>query len=115
MYYLIRKRAQHLQKLKSEYKTVLNIAGDEVDEIMEHVSRDAINIAKEFDVAIDAPQDYTNILQNANVELSRINLDYEQLTSELILEKKRADKLTKALQKANKSLEEEVNTDGLTK
>jgi two-component system cell cycle response regulator len=108
-------KGQHLQKLKSEYKTVLNIADDEVDEIMEHVSREAKDIAKEFDVSIDAPQDYMQILQNANVELSRINLDYEQLTRELILEKKRADKLTKALQKANKSLEEEVNIDGLTK
>ena len=105
----------HLTRMKSEFKSLMDIADDEVDDIMEHVSHEAKDIAKDFDMAIDTPQDYTQILQNANIELSQINLDYEQLTRELILEKKRAEKLTKELQKANKLLAEEVNTDGLTK
>ncbi len=108
-------KGPHLTKLKSEFKSLLEIADDEVDEIMEHVSHEVKDIAKDFDIAIDAPQDYTQILQNANIELSRINLDYEQLTRELMLEKKRAEKLTNELKKAKKLLAEQVNTDGLTK
>lgn len=108
-------KSKHIQLLKSEYKNLLQIEDDGVDEIMEHVSSEVETVANEFDFSIEVPVNYAQILQDANAELSRIILDYEQINRELIKEKKRAEKLTQQLQKANKQLEEEVNTDGLTK
>lgn len=108
-------KGANLHKLKEEYKTMLQLEEDEIDEIMEHITKETETVAKDFDFNIHGPADYAQILQNANLELARINLDYEQMNRELVTEKKRAEKLTRELQKANKLLAKEVITDGLTK
>ena len=109
------KKSVTLQQLKTEYKSLLKIDEIEVDEIMQMVSNEIEIVAGEFNFTIKTPIDYAQILQNANIELAKINLDYEQINRALEKEKKRADELTLKLRKANKLLEKEVNTDGLTK
>jgi len=104
----------HLIHLKEQYKTILGVPEDITDAIMEQAGQEIETVAQEFNFAIDRPQNYTELLQFANIELGKINLDYEQMTRALQSEKKRAEKLTKELQEANALLAEEVNTDGLT-
>lgn len=110
-----KKKSIHLQKLKTEYKSLLKIDEIDVDEIMVLVSDEIETVAKEFNFTLNSPIDYAQILQDANTELAKINLDYEQINRALEEEKKRSEELTMKLRKANKQLEEEVNTDGLTK
>ena len=53
---------------------------------------------------------YSLLLQEANVELGKLNLSYEQM----VLEMKEAKEITHNLQKCNKRLKELVYRDGLT-
>ncbi|MCP4727287.1 MAG: GGDEF domain-containing protein [bacterium] len=104
----------NLQKLKDRFKEFFNLGGVEVDDIMEHVSGEIDTVAKDFEFKIDKPADYAKVLQSANIELGKINLDYEQMLRELQLAKNKAEKLTSELKIVNKKLEEKAVTDSLT-
>ncbi len=54
------------------------------------------------------------ILQQANIELSLLNMSYEQINRELVQSKMQWEKLTTELEKKNTYLEEIANLDGLT-
>ncbi|MFC1553593.1 HDOD domain-containing protein [candidate division KSB1 bacterium] len=104
-----------LKRLREGYNSIFGFSEDETDALMEQVSEETDAVAMDFDVKITQHANYAQILQNANVELGKINLDYEQMTRELVREKKKTEKLAKELKEANILLEEEVNRDGLTK
>lgn len=55
-----------------------------------------------------------DILQEANIRLSLINLGYEQMNKQLILAKIHLENLSKELEEKNKRLNDLVNIDGLT-
>ncbi|MFC1493370.1 HDOD domain-containing protein [candidate division KSB1 bacterium] len=104
----------NLQKLKDSYKEFFGFGGVEVDDIMEYVSGEIDTVAKDFEFNIDKPADYAKVLQHANIELGKINLDYEQMVKELELAKNKAENLASELRDVNKKLEEKAVKDGLT-
>ncbi len=104
----------NLQRLKDRYKEYFGFGGVEVDDIMEYVSNEIDTVAKDFEFNIEKPADYAKVLQHANIELGKINLDYEQMVRALELAKNKAENLASELRVVNKKLEEKAVKDGLT-
>lgn len=71
-------------------------------------------VASFFDFQIQNPKPVEEILQEANIALSLINLSYEQMNKELIAAKMELQKLANDLEEKNKRLEKLANIDGLT-
>ncbi len=104
----------NLHRLKEKYKEYFNLSGGDVDQIMEKVAGEVKTVANDFDFKVENSADYAEILQQANIELGKINLDYEQLIRDLEKAKNRAENLTNKLREVNKKLEEKAVKDGLT-
>jgi len=103
-----------LGRCKEEFRSLLGFSDNDIDLIMEQVSHETQTVAEEFDLKVDRPADYAEVLQSANRMLEIINLDYEQINRELRHAKEDAEKLAEELKMANKLLEEQAVTDGLT-
>ena len=74
----------------------------------------SIEIFSSFEIAPGNMKPFSQLLQEANEELSRLNLSYEQLAMELKQAKERAEKLAHELKGANEQLRELALRDGLT-
>lgn len=85
-----------------------------IDEILEQVNREVIKAADYFGLKISGTPSVPELLQKANIELSLLNMSYEQINRELVEAKMQLEKLTAELEQKNSALEAIVNLDGLT-
>jgi two-component system cell cycle response regulator len=99
-----RERAQKMFKLDTA----------SIDDILEQANGEVANAAKYFGLNIAGTASIPEILQQANIELSLLNMSYEQMNRELVQAKMRLEKLTVDLEGKNTYLEEIANLDGLT-
>jgi len=99
-----RERAQKMFKLDTA----------SIDNILEQASGEVANAAKYFGLNIEGTASIPEILQQANIELSLLNMSYEQINRELVQSKMQLEKLTAELEEKNAYLEEIANLDGLT-
>ena len=99
-----RERAQKIFKLDTA----------NIDEILEQANGDVAKAADYFDLNIEGTASIPEILQQANIELSLLNMSYEQMNRELVQSKLVLEKLTAELEEKNAYLEEIANLDGLT-
>ncbi len=99
-----RERAQKMFKLDTAT----------IDEILDQVSGEVAKAAHYFGLNIEGTASVPEILQQANIELSLLNMSYEQINRELVESKIKLEKLTAELEKKNAYLEEIANLDGLT-
>ena len=67
-----------------------------------------------FGLKIENSKSIQEILQEANIRLSLINLDYEQVNKQLVAAKIELEKLAEELKAKNKILDNLANVDGLT-
>ena len=67
-----------------------------------------------FDLKIKSTKSVQEILQEANIRLSIINLDYDQMNKQLIQTKMELEKITRELEEKNRRLDSLANIDGLT-
>jgi PleD family two-component response regulator len=88
-----------------------------LDNLSELITKAAIG----FNISVPPPRSYAHILEEANVELGRINLQYEQMYHELMAKaaeldrmNKELNQLTEELDHKNKALAEMAARDGLT-
>ena len=101
---LFRKQARDLLGLK-----VLAI-----NRILKDVHNQVDRTADYFGLKIKPTKSVEEILQEANLRLSLLNLSYEEMNRELIRSKMALEKLTRELEQKNKLLENLANIDGLT-
>jgi len=99
-----RERAQKMFKLDSA----------SIDEILEQVNGEVAKAAKYFGLNIEGTASVPEILQQANIELSLLNMSYEQMNRELVQSKIQLEKITAELEAKNSYLEAIANLDGLT-
>jgi diguanylate cyclase (GGDEF)-like protein len=99
-----RERAQKMFKLDT----------GSIDDILEQVNGEVASAAKYFGLNIEGTASVPEILQQANIELSLLNMSYEQINRELVQSKMQLEKLTAELEEKNAYLEEIANLDGLT-
>ncbi len=87
---------------------------DDFDDFIDSIAQKTTEIISLFEVSTEEIRPYSQLLQEANEELGKLNLSYEQLLIELKQEKEKAERLAQQLKKANKHLRELALRDGLT-
>ena len=101
-------------RFRKEGKKLLGLAGRDIDRVLENASREVAQAAEYFDLKISGTPSIPEILQKANIELSLLNMSYEQMNRELVEAKVALEELNKELQEKNRYLESIANLDGLT-
>ncbi len=102
------------QQFRKEASKLLGLTSDNIESILEQVHIKVKEAGTYFNLKIKSPQSVQEILQEANIRLSLINLDYEQMNQQLIQTKIHLEKLTRELEEKNKKLDNLANIDGLT-
>lgn len=101
-------------KFKSEAKQLLGFKSSVIEEILEEAHTELESGEANFGVKLESSRSIQDILQEANIRLSLLNLDYDQVNKELVKAKVSLEKLTKELQEKNTLLKELADKDGLT-
>ena len=99
-----RERAQKMFRLETA----------SIDNLLEQANGEVAKAAKYFGLNIEGTASIPEILQQANIELSLLNMSYEQINRELVHSKMQLETLTAELEEKNAYLEEIANLDGLT-
>jgi len=85
-----------------------------IDAILEKANSEVALAADYFGLKIGGTPSIPELLQEANIELSLLNMSYEQMNRELVQAKLQLEKLTAELEEKNHYLESIANLDGLT-
>ncbi len=102
------------KKFKKDAKKLLSLSNEQIDEILSEVHSQVDQAASYFGLKIKNIKSIEAILQEANIRLSILNLDYDQMNKQLIQTKISLENLTKELEEKNKLLDNLANIDGLT-
>ncbi len=85
-----------------------------ITSFLDEAALKSIEILNSFEIEDGGMKPYSQLLQEANEELGRLNISYEQLVLELKEAKEKSEQLTEQLRSANVRLNTLVFTDGLT-
>ncbi len=102
------------KQFRNEAKNLLGLKILQINNILKKVDLEVDKAAQYFGIKIKSIKSVNEILQEANIRLSLINLSYEEVNRELVKSKLELEKLTGELEQKNKLLENLVNIDGLT-
>lgn len=105
---------EYHKRFRTEAKQLLGMTSRTVEEILEAAHTELELGATNFGIKISEARPVQEILQEANIRLSLLNLDYDQVNKELVKAKVSLEKLAKELQEKNKLLKELADLDGLT-
>ncbi len=87
---------------------------EKIDDLLQRVNVEVAQAAEFFGIKIGGTPSIPELLQEANIELSLLNMSYEQMNRELVKAKIQLEKLTTELEEKNTYLESIANLDGLT-
>ncbi len=96
--------------LEQKYK----IAPERIEALIDAVAEKSIEILSSFEIDAGDMRPFSQILQEANEELGKLNLSYEQLVMEFKQAKEKAERLAQEVMEANEKLREMAFRDGLT-
>ncbi|MGL1932870.1 MAG: GGDEF domain-containing protein [Desulfotalea sp.] len=102
------------KKFRTQAASLLKLKQSDIKYILENLHTEIINAGSYFDFRIKNVKSVQDILQEANIRLSILNLDYEQINKQLIEAKINLENLTTELEEKNRRLENLANIDGLT-
>ena len=102
------------KQFRNEAKQLLQLKVLGVNTVLKLIDQSIDQSAKFFGIKISQVKSVAEILQEANLRLSLINLSYEEMNRELIKSKMELEKLTEELAQKNRLLENLANLDGLT-
>jgi diguanylate cyclase (GGDEF)-like protein len=105
------------EKMKDINRTLGRIYGfseEDINRIIDAVANKSIEILSYFEIDAGNMKPYSQLLLDANEELGRLNVSYEQLILELKRSKETAESLAMELQAANEKLRHLATRDGLT-
>ena len=105
---------EKLDKLRSCLKNDFGLEEGFANSYIDSVAEKTVEILSSYNLDPGNLKPYSELLMDANEELGRINLSYEQLVIKLKQEKNRAEKLASELQAANEKLRKAAFKDGLT-
>lgn len=114
-------KSRKITRFKEDVNAFFRIDVAAAEDILSSISDLTSQAASCFQIKIDAGRSYGEILQEANVELGRMNLKYDQLyhemmavAAELQLKNDRLARLTTELEDKNLRLQQLAERDGLT-
>jgi two-component system, cell cycle response regulator len=102
------------RRFRREAKNLFNFTVLTTNTILREVSSEIDTAAEYFGLDMAASKSVVEILQEANLNLGRLSLSYEELNLELQRHKDDLEKLTRELQEKNRILENLANQDALT-
>jgi diguanylate cyclase (GGDEF)-like protein len=99
---------------REQGKKRFSLDDEVIDELLRRINVEIAEAAEFFDIKIGGTLSIPELLQEANIELSLLNMSYEQINRELVKAKIQLEKLTSELEEKNAYLEGIANLDGLT-
>lgn len=105
---------EYHKQFTREAKKLLGLTTEQIEEIFAGVHLQVKEAGDYFGLKIKDTKPIQEILQEANIRLSLLNLDYDQMNKELIQAKIELENLTKELEEKNRILDNLANIDGLT-
>jgi len=102
------------RQFRDEAKLLLGLKALQINSILKMIDKVIEQSAQFFGMKITPIKMIGEILQEANLRLSLINMSYEEINRELIKSKMALEKLTEELAQKNRLLENLANIDGLT-
>ena len=102
------------KQFRNESRELLKLKVLGVNTVLKTIDKTIDQSASFFGIKISQVKSVAEILQEANLRLSLINLSYEEMNRELIKSKMELEKLTDELAQKNRFLENLANLDGLT-
>jgi diguanylate cyclase (GGDEF)-like protein len=107
-------RPKNIREAQGMLSSIFHFSEAEVSAVIDAVAETSIALLTQFEIDAAQMKPFSQILQEANAELSRLNLSYEMLVMEYKHAKEKADRLTLELQAANDNLRDLAFRDGLT-
>ncbi|HLQ77041.1 MAG TPA: diguanylate cyclase, partial [Terriglobia bacterium] len=95
-------------------RKMFDLTGEPVVKLIDEVARKSDEVLSQFNIESSNTPCYSEILQKANEELSRLNFSYETLIIEFRESQRRADMLASELRKVNAKLRDAAFRDDLT-
>lgn len=102
------------KRFRKEATSLLGLSGSDMESILDQVHMRVKEAGTYFDLKIKSTKSVQEILQEANIKLSLINLDYDQMNKQLVQAKINLENMTRELEQKNKILDNLANLDGLT-
>lgn len=106
--------ARYHHQFHQEAARLLGLGEGDIKAILAALNLQAAKTAQFFDISLGPLRSVAEIIQEANISLSLLNLSYEEINRELILAKQSLEKLKKQLAERNALLDTLANIDGLT-
>jgi len=108
------KPEEYHRQFRTEGKNMLGLKSVDIEDILKDVHIELEQGVIGFGLKFEETKPVQDILQEANIRLSLLNLDYEQMNNQLIEAKVSLENLAKELQEKNALLKDLSNLDGLT-
>ncbi len=99
---------------RKEARELLDLSNEDIEAILSEFHHKVEQAGDFFELKIKNTKSVQEILQEANIRLSLMNLDYDQMNKQLIQAKIALENLTRELEEKNKVLDNLANLDGLT-
>ena len=106
--------SENVLLLQNKMEEFFDLNAHQTQDLLDDVAQRSIDIQKVFDLDPGQMKPYSQMLQEANEELGRLNFSYEQLVMALKESKEKSEKFASDLQAANYQLEQLAFRDGLT-
>jgi diguanylate cyclase (GGDEF)-like protein len=106
--------ADKINDINQALGEVYGFSEEEINGIIDAVADKSVEILSYFDIDAGDMKPYSQLLLEANQELGKLNVSYEQLILELKRSKEQAESLAIELKSANEKLRELATKDGLT-
>ncbi len=104
-----------VQELQNRLSVSFDIHPEQSRALLDDVAQKSIDILQIFQIDASTIKPYSQMLQEANEELGRLNFSYEQLVLALKEAKDKSERFADELRQANAKLEQMAFRDGLTK
>jgi len=105
---------QTFTTIKSLLREMLNLGEDAAKSLLDQVAKESNDIISFFELPGTTIKPISQLLQEANSELAKLNFSYEHLALQYQWEKERALELAQALKSANEKLKSMAFRDELT-
>lgn len=105
---------EKVRELQELLEKDFQLEATDIRSLLDEVATKSVEILTMFEIEPGAMKPYSQMLQEANEELGRLNLSYEQLVIELKEAKDKSEQLSSELKVANNRLNSLVYIDALT-
>ncbi|MGD8702768.1 MAG: GGDEF domain-containing protein [Desulfosarcina sp.] len=106
--------SEKMVEIHKVFSQRFDVKEHQIRDLVDAVAENSVQIMSFFDVDPGNMRPFSQMLQEANEELGKVNLSYEQLVIELKQAKETAENLAAELKAANELLSELAFRDGLT-